>query len=822
MTAALLALCLLGQVDYPTLFLAAPRDAQFRGPTSFSAGSNGPFEYDPRQQLILRQTDGTERVIAETVLDYCMSLDGTQIYYSQIHTAGKYADIFRVPLAGGEPVKLTDAASEWRPPTGVYPAGSDGPVWNTAPCDTPEGIVFTSSRDNITPPGDPFIGFMLYRMDHDGSNVEKIGAMNLGGVLHPSYYDGRVYFSTNETQGHRGGLGNGWAIWSIKSDGTDWQPEFTQAGDVDDGWHISTHTSDGTLVADEYYDTRRVGKLSAAPRVSAAPHGPQSKFGKPVKTQNPWTWGGWDVGQGRVRSGNFYQYPFQRVGAFNPLPMFHRQDKLNTTGTDPVYYQREVGHPSGGPGNSLLVSWTGDDPVGRQWGIYVIGNIAEHKHYPPPDTRPVTGLSDRPLDYFTKVVDLPDRHEWFGRAAVSYQAIYGSPPPAMTPSPVATELPEGTPYGIVGSSNINWRELLSADGKSLVTFANEDVAAIRILHFNPTQASRRIHSPQFTRISNGGRDGFEGFSSAMNELAGFYEQPVPINTDGSIKFAVPADQPWTFQLIDHNGMALPRGTAQTWHHVRPGERRVDCNGCHAHHQPAPERFEDTIAGQPDYQFVKLTKVKTIVYERDLAPLDTHGFGPRPWAVSGGPKHYQSKLWAAIQTLPDAERRLWAAWADTGFPATNGEARVTPESGHGPYSDKVPPTVAPTFRTDKTLIGVADPDSGVNYESLSVIADGQERASEFTRNGDIFHGPPLTGEVTVSIRDNQHATGAEQGNLTSITRRVTPIEPPVEPPPPNPNQPRIDEIEARLAEIDAEIEGLEAERRALEEELEELQ
>ena len=54
------------------------------------------------------------------------------------------------------------------------------------------------------------------------------------------------------------------------------------------------------------------------------------------------------------------------------------------------------------------------------------------------------------------------------------------------------------------------------------------------------------------------------------------------NPDTSFLAKIPADQPFTFQTLDKNGMVL--NMAQTWHQLRPGEVRNDCGGCHAHSQ----------------------------------------------------------------------------------------------------------------------------------------------------------------------------------------------------------------------------------------------
>src|SRR6185436_14591250 len=74
------------------------------------------------------------------------------------------------------------------------------------------------------------------------------------------------------------------------------------------------------------------------------------------------------------------------------------------------------------------------------------------------------------------------------------------------------------------------------------------------------------------------------------------------NPDTSFLAKIPADQPFTFQMLDRNGMVLTM--AQTWHQVRPGEARYDCGGCHAHSQQ-PLDFHTTAAGQPGFPVADL-------------------------------------------------------------------------------------------------------------------------------------------------------------------------------------------------------------------------
>ena len=58
--------------------------------------------------------------------------------------------------------------------------------------------------------------------DDDGSNVEKIGHLNVGQALHPVVLkDSRIIFSSLEMQGKHN---TGWGILGIHPDGTNWDP----------------------------------------------------------------------------------------------------------------------------------------------------------------------------------------------------------------------------------------------------------------------------------------------------------------------------------------------------------------------------------------------------------------------------------------------------------------------------------------------------------------------------------------------------------------------------------------------------------------------
>jgi hypothetical protein len=84
--------------------------------------------------------------------------------------------------------------------------------------------MFVSSRDGFLSNKDyTFPNLRLYVMDEDGSNVEKVGHINIGSALHPTVLtDGRVMFTSYEAQGVRDQ--RNWGLWAIWPDGRNWEP----------------------------------------------------------------------------------------------------------------------------------------------------------------------------------------------------------------------------------------------------------------------------------------------------------------------------------------------------------------------------------------------------------------------------------------------------------------------------------------------------------------------------------------------------------------------------------------------------------------------
>ena len=256
----------------------------------------------------------------------------------------------------------------------------------------------------------------------------------------------------------------------------------------------------------------------------------------------------------------------------------------------------------------------------------------------------------------------PKYNEQWPRALVPYKRIYGiAEPKRLAPlandGSLSKELPEGTPFGLVGASSLFKRESYpngavpkdgvtagwaggddptdgyrgldpfntSENGASLNWFnqgaeagrySNDDIVAIRILvagadHRPQSRAELRPAVPQSCDGADAHSRRNPGAEVPLTQPLspkGEGERGQPDDPDGnpdtSFLAKIPADTAFTFQTLDKNGMVL--NMAQTWHQVRPGEIRTDCGGCHAHSQK-PTPFEKTAAARPDYRVFDLTQ-----------------------------------------------------------------------------------------------------------------------------------------------------------------------------------------------------------------------
>ena len=266
----------------------------------------------------------------------------------------------------------------------------------------------------------------------------------------------------------------------------------------------------------------------------------------------------------------------------------------------------------------------------------------------------------------------PRYNEQWPRALVPYSRIYGISEPKRiarlaNDGKLSPSLPEGTPFGLIGTSSLYKRESypngVVRAGSVTATFAggtdgtggfqdldpfnssiaavslnwtnqgadagrysNDDIHAIRILVMEPTtdrqrgpKSGRTFRSHANERLRILGEVPVRKFPSAPAAIAqvtarehGGQPTDPDGNPDTSFLARIPADVAFTFQTLDRYGMVL--NMAQTWHQLRPGEVRNDCGGCHAHSQK-PTLFRDTAAASPDYRIFDLVESTPLVTTR---------------------------------------------------------------------------------------------------------------------------------------------------------------------------------------------------------------
>jgi len=655
---------------------------------------------DGKEELLVKGGDGS-------ITDPVISLDGESVYYVHLHNLQKASqwnppkqggDIYKMHLKSRKIVKLTNqkfspntGAANWskdyrkaEPKTSYFEYG----VYNTGPCPLPGGrIAFTSNRDGFRPAkGYPAIALQLFVMDDRDTdigddeiptNLEKIGHLNLAGALHPVVLvDGRIMYSSLESQGARGDIL--WGLWTINPDGTNWNPLVSafDAGGAPNGFHFQAQLTNREIVVEEYYNQNNsgFGAYIKLPRPGYNPHlsnDPlqnihyedgkfpadfQAKLGElrvgldtdrypefgPAHMSDKvgWRYGRHDNGTPRI-----YRMPFLPSHSVSFTPFTHGTEGPADRAVIGDKTSPAVGkftHPSAAPANHLLTCYS-PGPVNHQYkyppeldgGIYLIksGQVVNQ----PSEMR--------------LIKNDPNYNECWPRAVVPYQRIYGIAEPAnrayiKNDGKLSKELPEGTPFALLGTSSFYKRESYPNGGlnnsvtagfvgkndpwKGLDAFtshgngvplnwhnqgaeaglySNDDIHAVRILAMEPTTDRK------------GADSGRRYFNHAGERLRVLGEIPLrkfngdtqPNDPDGkpdtSFLAKIPADVGFTFQTLDKRGMVL--NSAQTWHQLRPGEIRNDCGGCHAHSQK-PTEFKYTAAGKPDYKVWDLVNTTPIV------------------------------------------------------------------------------------------------------------------------------------------------------------------------------------------------------------------
>jgi hypothetical protein len=633
------------KIDYEIVYVRAPHN------TFIFPDVGAPTLVEPGADLMLLHADGSEEILVKggrhgSVADPFVSFDGEWVYHAFFY-ASHGADIFKIHVPSRKIVQLTHNGGEPAPGTrgASYPLHQDSQVhlmtmmghspaerdviYNTGPCPAPGGkVVFTSNRNGFVPRLGSFSShaFQLTVMDEDGANVETIGHLNLGCALHPVILtDGRIMFSTLENQGLRNTLH--WSIWTILPDGSQWKPLVSDFGwGLPPSFHFQTQRSDGRAVVEFYYNVNQAGFGTFAQFPLRAPAGtpffgpgdPDSPRNRPLRML-----------AGRVKE---FQLPFSPWGIDMLTPFANDDDNPSPRSIPGDPKSPRVGrvtHPCGAPDNHVLTVWAPDLDVSRDGITGGVRRVAS-------DTGIYLIKAGAPVyepGQMLMIKDDPKFHEQWPRPLVSYRRVHGVDAPEMRTSvandgSLSPHLPEGTPYGLVGTSSLYKRESATAgvvpehgvtavrpketgtyrrrlrgwedQGADAGRYENSDIHAIRIVLQEPNvrEDQWRFYNHAHERMRVLGEIPVRKFEGD--------DQPVDPdgNPDTSFLAKIPADHSFTFQTLDKEGMVL--NMAQTWHQVRPGEVRNDCGGCHAHSQK-PTSFELTAAAKPHYKIFDLTR-----------------------------------------------------------------------------------------------------------------------------------------------------------------------------------------------------------------------
>ena len=743
-----------------TAFLSADGNFDWRAIPAINP-QMGVLRTIPQARLLLAHTDGSEIELApgKSVQDFSVALDAKSLLVTIVDTSRLETGMGQI--IGDSNIHQLDLATRTLIPltTGL---GS-----KCQAVETRNSIAYLSNEDGWQGQKTWWPAYTIYRMDKDGKNKRRIWHVGFGGVfalaIHPN---GRLMFATGETMGiSRGdfGQGNFWSIWSINEDGSDLQPEVTggrDKGTFQDPVDWPCVTSSGHSVYTQYYSNRSVGMVLVVPPLPQTPF-QQPKFGFPEAFLNPFIKNGW--AQNGAFKENSAQKGFARTGLFNLIPDTSSADwEMFSTKNGVKKYVGMVSHPYPIPGNGIYLTRVSGSDAKPELGVYAVADVSKE-------------VAD--VDDLVKVVDKPGRQEWFGKPIVAFKDTFGIDKPAASVCPVAADLPPGSPFAVIGTSDLSRGEwvrggVTNTDIKRFPP-AGTEAEWIRILGMNPNS----MGGPTLIRneVQGGFRAGTnnEGFWSQVNERIGSYGViplkkyrkadgslhlgPNPpagstqvVRADGkpdtSFRAYVPANQAITFQLLNAKGEAIAGSTAENWRQFISREVRTNCQGCHDHHVPDAIQFSETLAASAEYPKFTLDKLKVIRREDLPAVVPSlvwKSLTTPVWSFSSSATDWDDKL-----PITEEERARVRAWIDTGM-----------LEGVGADRDAADPTLVVAGRN----VGAFDPQSGLKslvINDVDVTAKIDPTTRIYTHptdfpNGSVFIATDNHGN---SIREEWTTTG----------------------------------------------------------------
>ncbi len=646
------------QVCYDIVYIRYPAEDPNDPFVTISRGEH-PYEFAAGADLMLLHPDGNEKILVDcdascTITDPFISHDGKTVYFVRVNSPVQkrftldhrsfYSHIYKMALTGDKafvPVQLTfNDAFTSRRYAGFKDRdddfGSYQGINDLAPIQLADGrILFTSNRAAFIPfhPGTGGIGRSVQQLytidDHDGSavtaelaNMQKLENSNLHLAQHPfQLQDGRIIFSS----WHDAGTKFTYAmtnLMTINPDGTDLN-QFTEPHEHHKVLeHFTNQLSDGRVVATMYYPANNYGFGLIMRYELLDDLLPSEPLFLPYSIDQRLTFP--DGSQGRV---SFREFDRKGMVTITPHTISGDSPAPSRTG--------KYSMPAGTLNNDLLVAYSKGsvnffdaacnrkdnyrcDPL--QSGIYLIANAGNDSY--------VTSPSQ-----LIKIKDDPNYNEIFPKPVVNYYSIHGVPLPGQR-APVSRDarLEFGEASALLGTSsmynrqssdgrgdpfkNTPQREIHSGtwtiQGADAGVYSNSDIYGVRIIATPAKPFTSPIRrwgdKPNWDKISHLLADGrldnpvarYSSYHGERWEILG--EFPLPHkqtidqqgNPDTSWIAKIPAEMPTFIQTIDSKGMTL--NSELTWRSLKPGEKKVDCGGCHAHATTALD-YDTTESGR---------------------------------------------------------------------------------------------------------------------------------------------------------------------------------------------------------------------------------
>lgn len=655
-------------INYPIVACRMPTTGnQFRD--AFPDARNDSLYVGRGTQLILLQPDGTEQVLFDpgpngAVADPCVSFDAKTIYFTwfedpqdintQRNLSRSPSHICKVDIAttqftqltSGDDVAWTDSSHQVDPQYAKF---------DVAPLELPTGkILFLSSRDGTMDVQSRFPAMKFHRMDPDGSNVEVLENFTQGSCQHPVILmDGRIIWTHLNAAGRRSfGQGN-YPLFAMNPDGSDIKT-FAGAHHPSTAWHFTTQLSGGDIVSCVYYHQNNFGHGTLV-RFPVDPQDPSGNVFTPTSTSHG-TWHNW---------GNNSHY--QRIGEHAATPWTYNFNPAEDQASPFMPDGSRAGKctmPAAAPGGHMLLVWSH-------------GNVnALNRPTPELPHMKICLAPNGQAALRQDLIILKEDPNWqymYPRPVVTYQDIYGIPRPAHIPDTANdgsshTVLPAGSPFATTGTSSLYNRESHWPDsyddpwdvniinnyalfgaffhvGQDAYAFPDSEIWAAQVVADMSHVDRRYLSLSERFRSHNNGNQlwGILGeVPVRKQDAAGNPVLDPNGDPDTSYEVRIPADVPFHHRIIDVNGLTLT--SEQTWHAARPGERKVNCGGCHAHsHDTSPLDFGSTFAGLPGSTYgvtdfalqtplvdrdvsgnptvtIKPQKIKIVEYHQDVKPI----------------------------------------------------------------------------------------------------------------------------------------------------------------------------------------------------------